>query len=96
MKLFLEFKSRSTPGPALVFYHGGGWVFGSLSKFFSYLKVFFAFVVLFFFFFMSRTMTYHIYSGIMHIKLFVGIFSTKCCALYSNKYDVCFFKIYFK
>ena len=24
---------------------------------------------------------------IMHIELFVGVFGTKCCVLYSNKYS---------
>ena len=30
----LAFKERSTPGPALVYLHGGGWVFGSYCKIF--------------------------------------------------------------
>ncbi|CAK8691558.1 unnamed protein product [Clavelina lepadiformis] len=33
------FKSRTSPGPALVFYHGGGWVFGSLRTYMEILAM---------------------------------------------------------
>ena len=37
-----------------------------------------------------------IYSSITHTELYVGVFGTKCCALYSNEYGNILFNYLFE